>query len=73
VRRRLIRNSTVLLLIAGALLALFDGSGHRVPVIPADASPEGVLPAAVVLAFGLSLVEQGWHRLRDRFSGPHFR
>jgi len=59
----LARNVTVLLLLAGGLLTVFEVSNHRVPVLPADASPGPVLVGAVLVGVALTIVER---RLRRR-------
>jgi len=46
-----------------SVLAIFEASDHRVHVLPADASPFGVLFGAFLLGLGLSLVEE---KLRQR-------
>jgi hypothetical protein len=56
----------LLIAAAGALLALFEISSHRLPVLPADASPEGVLLGAMLCAVCLSMIEVGLHRLHRR-------
>ena len=63
--RRLVRNAVVLVALAEGLLAIFDATDHRLPVMPADASPRGVLPAAFLLAVGVTLLEAKLIR-RDR-------
>jgi hypothetical protein len=64
--RRLRRSLIVFAVLAGALLALFEGSSHRLPVLPADASPKGVLIGAALCALCVSMIEVGLHRLRRR-------
>jgi hypothetical protein len=56
--RHLARNVTALLVIAASLLALFEVSNHRVPVLPADASPGPVLLDALLLGVAVTVVEQ---------------
>jgi hypothetical protein len=50
--------------LAGLLLAIFDASHQRLHVLPADASPLGVLLGAFVLGVALSLVEEKLRRRR---------
>jgi hypothetical protein len=63
VARHLARNVTALLLLAAGLLTVFEVSNHRVPVLPADASPGPVLVGAVLFGVALTIVER---RLRRR-------
>jgi hypothetical protein len=64
VLRRPLRNFAAVFSLAGLLLAIFDASHHRLRVLPADASPLGVLLGAFVLGVGLSLVEEKLRRRR---------
>jgi hypothetical protein len=54
------------MMLAGAVLAVFAGSGHRVHVLPGDASAEGVLLGAGLVAICLTLCESFLRRLRCR-------
>jgi hypothetical protein len=67
--RRLRRNLPVSLGLAAVLLAIFEGSDHRLHVLPADASPAGVLLGAVLLAAGLTLAEPRIEHLWRRLTG----
>jgi hypothetical protein len=53
----------MMLTAAAMLLVVFDGSGHRVRVLPADASAWPVLLGATLLGAALTLVEQKVRRL----------
>ena len=61
--RRFLRNAVALLGVAGVLLAVFELSGHRLPVLPQDASPAGVIPGALLIAVALTVIEA---KLRPR-------
>jgi hypothetical protein len=63
VARDLARNVIALLALAASLLTVFEASSHRVPVLPADASPGPVLAGAVVLAVAVTLVERSVRHL----------
>jgi hypothetical protein len=52
---RFVRNLALSGIGAGALLGAFAASSHRLHVLPADASPLGVLLGALVLAGALTL------------------
>jgi hypothetical protein len=54
--RRLAWSLIVFAVLAGAVLALFEGSDHRLHVLPADASPEGVLIGAALCALCVSMI-----------------
>ena len=47
---------------AFALLIIFEASGHRIAVLPADASPLPVLAGAVLLGAAITAVEQSLRR-----------
>lgn len=61
--RHLARNVTALLVIAACVLMIFGVSNHRIPVLPADASPGPVLAGAVLLGVVFTVVEQNLRRL----------
>jgi riboflavin transporter FmnP len=61
--RHLARNVTALLVVAAILLTMFEVSNHRVPVLPADASPGPVLAGALLLAVAMTVCEQRVRRL----------
>ena len=63
---RFVLRLTAFVGVAGILLGLFEGSDHRIPVLPADASAVGVLPAAVICAIVASIVAEAirWRGLR---------
>ena len=54
---------------AGGLLAVSEGSDHRIPVLPADASAVGVLPAAVLAAIVASAIAEAIRRRRSALLG----
>jgi hypothetical protein len=58
VLRILARNVAILVGLGGALLAVFQWSGHSVAVLPADASPGPVLVSALCMAAALTALEQ---------------
>ena len=60
-----VRNCVVIFTVAAVLLAVFEGSDHRVHVLPADASALGVLPAAFALTAVVTLVERGLRTWRS--------
>jgi len=62
--RRLALRVAVFAGAAGILLAVFEGSNHRVPVLPSDASAVGVIPGAVLCAIVASAVAEAirWRR-----------
>jgi hypothetical protein len=64
--RPLVRNLILVMALAVVLLAVFAGSGHRLRVLPGDASPEGVLLGAALVAICLTLSESMLRRLRCR-------
>jgi len=49
---------------AGILLGVSEGSDHRMPVLPSDASAAGVIPAAVLCAIVASAIAEAnrWRR-----------
>jgi hypothetical protein len=62
--RRLVLRLAVFVGAAGILLGVFEGSDHRVPVLPSDASVVGVIPGAVLCAIVASAVAEAlrWRR-----------
>ena len=52
-----------MLAVSAILLVVFDGSGHRVHLLPADASAGPVLFGGVLLGVALTVVEQQVRRL----------
>lgn len=60
--RRLCRSGLVFGALAGVALAVFEGSDHHVHVLPADASPLGVLLGAAACAVGATLAGAGIQR-----------
>ena len=56
--RPMVRNLAGMLTVAGLLLAVFNGSGHKIHVLPADASTVPVLAGATLLGVALTVVEQ---------------
>ena len=65
-RRIFLRNVIALVIVAGGMLAILDGSGHRLHVLPADASPAGVFPAALLIAVVVTMIETTLRRHRQR-------
>jgi hypothetical protein len=61
--RDLARNVITLLAIAVTLLTVFEMSNHRVPILPADASPGPVVAGALLFGVAVTLVER---RVRRR-------
>ena len=59
----LTRNLAAVLAVAAILLIIFNGSGHRLHVLPADASTGPVLFAATLLGAGITVVERWARRL----------
>jgi hypothetical protein len=62
--RRLARNVSALFVLAAIQLTVVEVSGHRVPVLPADASPGPVIAGALLLAVTVTVAEQNVRRLR---------
>jgi hypothetical protein len=62
--RRLVLRIVAFVAVAGILLGISDGSDHRIPVLPADASAVGVVPGAVICAIVASAVAEAirWRR-----------
>jgi hypothetical protein len=62
--RRVVLCVMVFVCSAGILLGVFEGSDHRVPVLPSDASVVGVIPGAVLCAVVASAVAEAirWRR-----------
>jgi len=59
-----VSNVAALLALAGGLLLVFDATGHRLHVLPADASALGVVPATVLIGVVLTLLEARFIRQR---------
>ena len=65
-RRMFLRDAIALVILAGAMLAILDGSDHRLHVLPADASPSGVFPAALLLAAAVTAIETTLRRHQEQ-------
>ncbi|MDQ6614436.1 MAG: hypothetical protein M3083_06755 [Actinomycetota bacterium] len=63
--RHLARNLLAMLALAVVLVTIFEGSGHQIPVLPADASPGPVLIGAALLGAAMTFVEMRLRRLLD--------
>jgi hypothetical protein len=69
-RRVFLRNVIALVIVAGGMLAILDGSDHHSHVLPADASPIGVFPAALLTAGILAFIETRHRRHREHQKHP---